>query len=38
MFQKKFNELLDETFALLKADSDIWINQPAVDEYFEGEK
>jgi parvulin-like peptidyl-prolyl isomerase len=38
MFQKKFNQLLDETFALLKANSDIQIDQPAVDKYFEGEK
>lgn len=38
MFQKEFNRLLDETFALLRANSDIRINQSAVDAYFAGEK
>jgi parvulin-like peptidyl-prolyl isomerase len=38
MFQREFNRHLDETFALLKANADIRINQQAVEAYFGEEK
>jgi parvulin-like peptidyl-prolyl isomerase len=37
MFQKKFNELLDETIGILKENSDIQYNRKALETYFEDE-
>lgn len=34
MFQRKFNQLLDEHLALLKEHSEIVLNQEAIDTYF----
>ena len=34
MFQRKFNELLDEHLSLLRERSEISMNQEAIDAYF----